>query len=51
MLPPGLYNAICHKGHDCGSYRGIKYDAKKYTQEIDIYQYEMIMLPIGIDKH
>ena len=31
--------------------RGTKWDAKRYTQGIDTYQYKLIMLPIRIDNH
>ena len=48
---PCLYDALCQEGQKGGSNEGSKHDAKRYTQEIDIYQYEMIMLSIWIDKH
>ena len=51
IFPRESYGALCTEGQRGGGVRGIKSDAKRYTQGIDIYQHELIMLPIWIDKH
>ena len=51
IFKPGLYDALNAGGGPGRTARVGKSDANRYTQGIDIYQYEMLLVPIWIDKH
>ena len=48
---PGLYEALSLEGQRGKTIKENKDAARRYSQGIDIYQYEVILLPIWIDKH
>ena len=50
IYKPWLYDALSISGHHRKVTKRGKDDPKRFTQGIDIYQYEEILLPIWIDK-
>ena len=51
VFKPGLYYAQSVSGPQGKATKGGKDDAKRFTHGIDVFQYEVILVPIWIDKH
>ena len=51
IFKPGLYDALRQGKLDQKTGKRRKNDERRYTQELNIFQFEVVLIPVWIDKH